>query len=271
MRTHAILVVCLTVAGVTVAAPVREPGEPCDITAPIVDSGERGERDWAEVYRDDVESLSLGFLDGQVNALGEEWSSFDAVVTSSVQNQFISQTNTYADDYFFAEVGTTLPATEGPFVFSVESELNDWDTSRFYTPVDNVIGQIFTRVGDSDNDGQWEVLQLDVNGDPYFAETGWDIPLLFELEIRVAGSDMEVAVNGNSIFTGDVIDSGTSGAGLSSTLTGAYFESGNESGGADSWATYDEVKIAVPEAPTLVFMLIGAGLATGLVVVKRFA
>lgn len=261
MSMRRILTLTLLLAPATAgsAAMIGEPGSMYDTSVALLFDGAPRSNGWPEVYRDDIESLSLGPVDGQVNHLGQTWFSYDATVESAGENQFISQTNTYADDYLYPEVGTTLPPTDGPFLFGVDGELSDLNTSRFYTPVDNTIGQIFTRVGDSDNDGCWEVLQLDGAGNPYFAETAVPILLSFHLEIVVEGSDLEVIVNGGSIFTGEVIDTTPfGGPGPSSVLTGAYFESGNNAGGENSVATYDNVSIAIPEPAVVLLMLVGA-------------
>ncbi|MCK4659003.1 MAG: hypothetical protein KAV82_05725 [Phycisphaerae bacterium] len=266
--------VLLLSASVGMAGTIREPGDMLDITAPVTEGEARGWQDWEETYRDDVESLTPGPLDGQMNIRLQTWSSYDATVEGEPGSQFISQTNTFADGYFFAEVASTLPPTPGPFVFGVDGTLSDLNTDRFYTPTDNLMGQIFTRVGDADHDGFWEVLQLDGDGNPYFADTGVALPLPlspFRLDILINGSALEVFVDQGSIFAGTVVDTGLfGGPGLSSTLTSVSFESANNLGGANSVATYDNVTIAVPELATIGFVGFGIMLAS-LTVLRRFA
>lgn len=268
MGFRRVLIVFLASVLPASASMIREPGSMYDISAPMSGDGDQSWPDvWDYPYLDDVESLSVGPLDGQMNEHGQTWFSFDATVEDPERDQLISQTNTFADNFFLVEVSTTLPPTSGVFAFSVDSALSDLRTGRFYTPVDNTIGQIFTRVGDANGDGEWDVLQLDESGSAYFAETGFDIPYPspFELEIVVKGSELQVFVDGGWIFSGSVIDTTMfGGPGRSSTLTSANFESANNAGGERATATYDNIGILIPEPSTLLFFTLGASvLLTG--------
>lgn len=258
-----VLCLCATTPAAASILAIGESGDMYDVTAPMWRDAVCGGQDRSLIYLDTIGSLTLGPVDGQTNSLGQTWYSYDATVEMSFGNKLVSQTNTFADDYFYPEVTTTLPPSTGFLMFSVDATLSDLETDRFFTPIDNFIGQIFTRIGDFDHDGYWEVLQLDGSGIPYYAETGSAIPLIFQLQIVTSGSYLDVRLNYSPIFVGSVIDTGPfGGPGLSSTLTSAEFESANNSGGAGSVATYDNVAIRIiPDPSTLVLMGTGAVMA----------
>ena len=209
-------------------------------------------------------------VDGTVNPDGGAWGSFDATFEPGTTGVAVNQVNTFADDFFFTEVLTQIPGgfnAADTFVMSTDIGLSSLNTARFMTPT-SLENTFFTRVGDSDGGGTFDVLQIDPasmgTGTPagIFIDTGVPIPTLtqFTLSIAVNGTSLEVLLNGSSIFSGSVLGSPLDGLPYAENLTGSQYESGNDSTGFGDIAQYDNVSVVVPAPASLALLGLG-GLA----------
>ena len=191
---------------------------------------------------DDLESLPIGGLNPAIpSSLGINWGAFDGMVFDNGGSLAINQINTFVDDVFFAEIqadlttsGFVLDAAAGLNI-TVEYSLSDFNTQRFFTPVDTVAGIIFTRLGDTDQDGDWDVLETDGAGNGVFIDTGVMMPLSGTIEFDILGTAMEISVDGAVVYTGSIIGSnGDTGGALPQNLDLFNFDSGNNVGGMGS-------------------------------------
>jgi len=146
--------------------------------------------------------------------LGITWNAFDGMVIDNNGSVAINQINTFVDDMFFAEIGADLTTagfaldTSAGLTITFDYEISDFNTSRFFTPIDTVEGIIFTRLGDNDGDGTWNVLETDGTGGGIFVDTGVQMPLSGTVEFDIVGTTMEISVNGTVIHTGGIIGTG---------------------------------------------------------------
>ena len=204
----------------------------------------------APILTDDFDTLFAGALDGQISGAGVTYGAFDATADDVGGGDIeLSQINTFVDDGFFAEMTADWSATVGPqaddgFVLSITYELTDLATDRFYTPIAANEGFIFTRCGDADNDGDWDVLDTDGGGGGIFVDTGVAIDLMGTIEFQINDLDLVIVVNGTTIFTGGIIGAnGDFGIIPGETLTNMNFDSTNNMTGLNSVQNISKVEI----------------------------
>ncbi len=207
----------------------------------VPESKFEGSPEGMPILVDDFDTLVAGALGGQISGPGVTYGAFDATANDVGGGDIeLNQINTFADDGFFAEFGADWSLTVGPladdgFVLTVNYAVTDLNTDRFYTPIAANEGFIFTRLGDPDNDGDWDVLETDGGGAGVFFDTGVAIDLEGSIEFHILDLDMEIFVNGVSIYVGGIIGSnGDFGIIPGETLTNMNFDSANNATGFGS-------------------------------------
>ena len=246
----------------TVAVSQRTPSNPTGLIGPIGLGGPDG--GGGLPLFDDLESLMLGPLNGQLSAPGVEYFAFELTTTVETDstNQFIRQENTFADDLFVDEIeaywdGVVTPAADDGFTITHDYELSDLNTDRFYRWT-SVVGTFFAVVGDPDGNGTFDVLEGDGMGDASFFDTGVQIPLAANLGISVADEALTVVLNGSAIYSGQILGANDAGIDTPELSTGILFPSANNADGFGSLQLVDNISI-VPEPSSLLLVLAGLG------------
>ncbi len=213
-----------------------------------------------------LDDLIVGPLEGQVGAAGVLWGSFDGTVVDAGGGDLqANQINTFVDDGFFPEMtaftaDSFVPQASDGFSVTVDYELSDLNTQRYYTPVgegqDDGSGAIFrvffTRLGDATGNQNWDVLEVDAFGTGFFVDTGVAIELSGSIEFVINGLDMQIFVNGSMIYDGVIIGANgdlptpTGSVGAPSALDEVFFESANNIAGGGSEQNINNLAINDP-------------------------
>ena len=219
-----------------------------------------------DILFDDLEDLTPQDDFGTVvSDAGVTYASFDGDIVSDGGDIELFQENTFADDFFFDEVSadyslTVTPAASNGFIVSVDYDLSDLDTDRFYRYT-SAGGTFFSVIGDSDGDGDFDVLETE-NGAGVFRDTGVAIPLSGNIALQVEGGTQTVLLNEMPIFTGSVIGADDPNDAIIAPefSTGILFSSGNNAGGLGSTQMLDNLAISTIPEPATAGLLAAAGL-----------
>ena len=200
---------------------------------------------------DDIEMMVLGSIDGQTSASGT-WLDplfLGAEVVDAGGDQKLEYNNVIGNDTFGDIMEVTYDASliavaDDGFTLSMEYDITDLNCQFFFTPIAAVEGFIFTRLGDPDLDGDWDVLETDGLGTGIFFDTGVAIANTGTIEFDILDLDMDISIDGTVIYTGGIIGSnGDAGITPGETLTTIDIESTNNLGGLNSVLTVDNIAL----------------------------
>ena len=215
-------------------------------------SGESQPGEGVPVFCEDIESLVEGPIGGQTSANDNFWSdpvpSLTANVINDGGNLIIENANTNQIDAFQdifqldLDAGN-IPLADNGFTLSMDYTMTDTDTQFYFTPIGIAQGFIFTRLGDSDLDGDWDVLETDGAGNGVFFDTGVPIALAGTITFDILDLAMDISIDGNVIYSGGIIGSnGDIGITPPEQLDVIDWESGNNVG-TQSVLTVDNVSV----------------------------
>ena len=201
---------------------------------------------------EDMETLTVGLLGGQVSGRNIDWLDpfrvgtevFDSSGNLRIRYTNVSGNDTFNDIFEAVVDPDFVPLADEGFTLAMDYSLSDLITEFFFTPIAIEQEVIFTRLGDVDNDGDWDVLETDGMGSGVFFDTGEPIPLFGTIVFNIVDLSLEISVNKNVIYTGGIIGSnGDPGITPGESLTNIDWESPNNSVGIGSVLTIDNLSI----------------------------
>jgi len=168
------------------------------------------------VVCDDIEDLTLGPIAGQVSSNGNLWS--DPVPTNTanvideggnfvIENQNLLQNDTFGDIFQLDMAAGNIALADDGFTLSMDYTNTDIFTQYFFTPIGAAQGFIFTRLGDSDLDGDWDVLETDGAGTGVFFDTGVPVAMAGTITFDILDLAMDISIDGAMIYSGGIIGS----------------------------------------------------------------
>ena len=201
---------------------------------------------------DELDALAVGPLNDQIGASGLDFGAVASVnvVDAGGGDLETSDINVAGDDTFILQIFVDVvpagiaPRADDGLTVSFDYSLSDLNTDRFYAPQAANEGIIFTRLGDPDGDGDWDVLETDGMGGGVFFDTGVAIALDGNIEFVINDLAMDVNVNGTMIYTGGIIGSnGDIGLTPGETLTSIVTQTVNNADGLGSEENLDNFAI----------------------------
>ena len=205
------------------------------------------------VQCEDLGSLMVGLVDGQTSANGNTW--LDPlflgaeVIDGGGGDLLLQYTNTSGNDTFGDIIDMTydpsaIGVADDGFTFSFDYTISDLNLQFFISPIALNEGFIFTRLGDSVADGNWEVLETDGLGGGVFFNTGVPIATSGTIEFSILDLAMEISVDGVVIYTGGIIGAnGDAGITPGETLTTVDWESINNLAAINAVVTIDNISL----------------------------
>ena len=155
--------------------------------------------------------------------------------------------NTVGDGIFivgwFLDVTPAVaPLADEGFTIAFDYEFSDLNTSRFFTPQDANQNIIFSRIGDTDGNGTWDVLETDGLGNGVFIDTGVMIALSGRMEIAINDLALDISIDGAPIYSGGIV--GANGdVTPGETLTSVASQTTNDAGGIGSVECIDNISL----------------------------
>lgn len=199
-----------------------------------------------------LDALVAGPLDTQVGSSGITFGAAATVEVIDVGSGDleINNPNALGDDTFvvmvFIDIETAgiSPMADDGMTIGFDYSFTDLNTGRFYSPQAGDQGIIFTRLGDPDLDGDWDVLETDGGGAGVFFDTGVPIALSGRVEFVINDLAMDIFVDGSMIYTGGIIGiNGDPGITPGERLTSVVLQTANDFAGFGSEENIDDLSV----------------------------